>query len=213
MARHRFLLFDLDGTLVDTVGLILDSYEHTLAGHGLPPVPREHWLANVGRPLRDVLRPFAADEAGLEALVASYRAYNDLHHDRVVRAFPGVGESLTRLRAGGARLAVVTAKSRERAQRGLEVSGLGGLFEVVIGCDEVKRHKPHPEPVEAALALLGGTAAEAVMVGDSVHDLASGRAAGARTGAVAWGAGRAEDLRAALPDYWFERPEQLSALG
>jgi pyrophosphatase PpaX len=210
--RYPVVLFDLDGTLIDSVPFICDSYAHTLAEHGLPGVPREHWLSGVGKPLREQLRAFARDEAHLDALVASYRVYNDAHHDQAVRAFPGVREAVQALHARGARIGVVTSKISNRARRGLQVAGLEGFVDVVIGCDDCERHKPDPEPVRRALEALGASASQAVFVGDAVVDLQAGRAAGAATAAVTWGACGKDELRASAPDHWFETPAELISL-
>jgi pyrophosphatase PpaX len=210
--RYPVVLFDLDGTLIDSVPFICDSYAHTLEAHGIPAMPRAHWLAGVGRLLRDQLQPFARDEAHLDALVASYRAYNDEHHDRVVKAFPGVPESVAALHARGARIGVVTSKMKSRAERGLHVAGLERYVDVVVGCDDCARHKPDPEPVRKALEALAAAPGDAVYIGDAVVDLAAGRAAGTAIGAVSWGAANTTDLRAAQPDHWFDRPEELLTL-
>jgi pyrophosphatase PpaX len=116
--------------------------------------------------------------------------------------------------AAGRRLGIVTSKNNAGARRGLDLVGLLDTIEVIIGADDVRHPKPHPEPVHRALADLGATASEAVFIGDSHHDIASGRAAGVRTIAVSWGPMEAERLRAAGADHVCAAPDEvLAAIG
>ncbi|HEX9895261.1 MAG TPA: HAD-IA family hydrolase [Gemmatimonadales bacterium] len=212
MARFRTVLFDLDGTLIDSIRLILDSYHHTLAAHGFPARPDDHWLRGLGTPLRRQLGDWCDDPTQLEAMILTYREYNLEHHDGGVTPYPGVVETVRAVRARGARTGLVTSKNREGALRGLRVSGLDGTMDAVIGADDVTHAKPHPEPVQRALEMLGATAQSAVFVGDSLHDMESGRAAGVATAAVLWGPFDRDHLRRSEPDYWLERPSDLLAL-
>lgn len=212
MRRYQTILFDLDGTLIDSVGLILDSYRHTLAIHGLPARPDEYWLRGVGTPLRVQLAPFAAEGLTLDTLVATYRRYNLAHHDSRVRPFPGIPEAVAALRTEGCRLGLVTSKNRHGSLLGLGIAGIAEAFEVIVSADEVTHPKPHPEPVLRALDALGEPAAGCVYVGDSVHDLESGRAAGVATAAVTWGASTREELAAGRPDHWIESAPELAGL-
>jgi len=206
------VLFDLDGTLIDSVRLILDSYHHTLQVHGLPARSDAHWLAGLGTPLRVQFSDWSDDPEQLNAMVLTYREYNFRHHDQRVSPYPGVPEMMRQLRAVGVRTALVTSKNREGAWRGLRITGLDEEFDVVIGADDVKEPKPHPEPVHTALERLGAPASDAVFVGDSVHDMASGRSAGVATAAVLWGPFTRADLGGSEPDHWLERPADLLPL-
>lgn len=207
------VLFDLDGTLLDSMELIRRSYWHTLREHrGVEPA-QASWLEGIGRPLRWQFEREARDAAEVEAMIATYRAYNRAHHDASVAAFPGALEAVRALAARGLRLGIVTSKLRVGALRGLECAGFVELFGVIIGADDVLEHKPHPAPVHAALSALGAEARRAVMVGDSPHDLAAGRAAGTRTAAVAWGPFPRATLRACAPDHWLEHPAEIARLG
>ncbi|HXG44423.1 MAG TPA: HAD-IA family hydrolase [Gemmatimonadales bacterium] len=203
------VLFDLDGTLIDSIGLILASYRHTLSAHGLPPAGDAEWLRGVGRPLRVQLGPWASDPAELEAMVRTYREYNLANHDRMVRVFDGVPELVRRLRGGGRRLGVVTSKTRDGAHRGLRLAGIEDAIEVMVCADDVVHPKPHPEPVTRAVTALGVEPARTLYVGDSLHDLHAGRAAGVLTAAVLWGPFGRQDLEPGAPDFWFERPEEV----
>ena len=206
------MLFDLDGTLIDSVRLILDSYHHTLEVHGLPPRSDAHWLAGLGTPLRVQFREWSDDPERLNAMVLTYREYNFRHHDFRIAPYPGVVDMMRQLRAQGVRTGLVTSKNREGAWRGLRVAALDETVDIVIGADDVQEPKPHPEPVEMALRALHATREEAVFVGDSVHDMASGRAAGVATAAVLWGPFTRADLEGTTPDHWLERPSDLVSL-
>ena len=212
MPTLRTFLFDLDGTLIDSVQLILDSYHHTLAAHGLPPRSDEEWLAGVGTPLTAQFAEWKDDAGTMEALIATYRDYNLANHDRMVRGFPGVVEAVRAIRQQGRRTGLVTSKNRRGALRGLGLVGLEGAMDVLVCADEVTNPKPHPDPVEKAVALLGADPATTVYVGDSIHDLHSGRAAGVRTAAVLWGPFSRSQLEPGEPDFWLERPEELLSL-
>lgn len=212
MPRHQTVLFDLDGTIIDSVRLILDSYHHTLRIHGRPAVTDADWLRGVGTPLRAQLAPFCRDEAEMEAMIATYREYNLLHHDASVTPYHGVVEVIRAVRASGIRLALVTSKNRHGSLRGLTVAGLAEAFDLLVCADDVVHPKPHPEPVLKALAHFGADPRATVFVGDSVHDMQSGRSAGVETAAVLWGPFGRADLEAEAPDYWLETPDDLARL-
>jgi pyrophosphatase PpaX len=148
MPTLQTILFDLDGTLIDSVRLILDSYHHTLAAHGLPPRTDEEWLRGVGTPLRVQFADWADDPDTLEALIATYREYNLAHHDRMVTVYPGVVDAVTRIKAAGLTTGLVTSKNRQGALRGLALVKLEQMMDVLVCADEVINPKPHPEPVE-----------------------------------------------------------------
>jgi pyrophosphatase PpaX len=199
-ARPRVCLFDLDGTLIDSVPLILASFRHTFtATFGSAP-PDSAWIAGMGRPLIDQLRDLVGDASLARQMADTYREFQDAHHDQLVRQFPGVREALLDLRERGHRVGVVTSKMREAALRGLLHAGLDSMVEIVIDAESSTRHKPHPEPVLLALAAFERTAQEAVFAGDSPHDIAAGRAAGVRTIATLCGPFSREQLEPAGPD-------------
>jgi pyrophosphatase PpaX len=212
MAAIQTVLFDLDGTLIDSTRLILDSYHHTLAAHGIPPRTDDHWLRGVGTPLNVQFAEWREDLGKLEAMVATYREYNLAHHDRMVTVYPGVVAAIEAIRAAGRRTGLVTSKNRQGALRGLTLVRLEAMMDVLVCADEVTNPKPHPEPVEKAVTLLGADAGTTVYVGDSIHDMVSGRAAGVRTAAALWGPFGREHLELASPDYWLETPADLVTL-
>ena len=195
------LLFDLDGTLVDSIELILKSARHAFVGFAGRAPSDDEWRATIGRPLQAVLREYALnDDAESERLLARYREYQLANHDRLLHAYDGVVAMLRTLAAAGHPMAVVTSKSDWLARRALEFVGVNDLFPVLVGCDTCVNHKPHPEPVERALALLNVPPQLAIFVGDSPHDVESGRGAGVVTVGVTWGAFTREQMETSGAD-------------
>jgi pyrophosphatase PpaX len=209
---ERTILFDLDGTLIDTIELIQRSFWHTLESHGHAAAGRDFWRRGIGRPLEVQFGLLSRDEVEITAMVRTYRSFNASLHDELVAPYPGVIAALEALRAAGLRLGVVTSKVREMALHGLRHTRLDSFFDVLVCADEVTRPKPHPEPVSLALRRLQVAADRAWFVGDSPFDLACGRAAGVATAAVTWGAGERAELQAEMPDRWLTHPAQLVEL-
>ena len=206
------LLFDLDGTLVDTIAFILESMHAAFAEHaGRRPTDAE-WTAGIGTPLRTQLRDFVGDEAEVERLALRYRAHQREHLPRLTRIFPGVAETLAALRGRGHPMAIVTSKAEEIARLTLEHARLLHLMDTVVGVESAQRHKPDPEPVRVALHRLGADPRRALFLGDSPHDVAAGNAAGVDTVAVAWGPFSRETLLASGPTFWLESIAELPAL-
>ncbi len=212
MPPLKTVLFDLDGTLIDSIRLIIDSYHHTLRVHGIPPRTDRQWLDGIGTPLRVQFREWAHDEARMEAMIETYRDYNIFHHDSQVTVYPGVVEMVGAVRAAGCRTGLVTSKNRVGAYRGLRLAGLEEAMDVVIGADDVEHPKPHREPIDRAVERLGADPATTVYVGDSVHDMHSGRSAGVRTAAVLWGPFSREELEPTRPDHWLPAPHDVVRL-
>lgn len=207
-------LFDLDGTLIDSIDLILRSYRHTMSLHrsNQPMPPDELWLKGLGTPLSVQFRQMTENETEIDAMIATYRTYNLTHHDALAKPYEGIAAEVLRLKARGKRLGLVTSKLKDGALRGIKVCGLDQAFDVVLGCDNVTNPKPHPEPVLKAMELLGVPAAETVFIGDSRFDMECGRAARVKTAAVLWGPFDRAHLADTKPDYWLEKPADLRQL-
>ena len=205
------VLFDLDGTLADTVDLILRSFRHTMAEHLDEVPPDERFLQGIGKPLPVQLRDFAHGDDHFEAMRRTYVDYQWERHDAMVRPFPGARAAIEELRARGVRVGIVTSKARRIAVRTMRVCALDDVVEVTVCGDEVTRGKPDPEPVHKALDALdlGHSPQRVVFVGDSPHDLRAGRLAGVRTAAVGWGPLDRRVLQAERPDFFLERMEDL----
>lgn len=210
MVRYPTILFDFDGTLVDSIELILASYRHTLRVHRGETPPDSVWLEGLGMPLRVQFRTWTDDPAEIEAMIATYREWNYAHHDDMVEPYPLAVETVRELKTKGARLGIVSSKSRRGIDRGLTLCGFDGLFDGMMTSDDLEASKPDPAPVLAMLAQLGASAAEALMVGDSPHDIAAGRDAGTRTAACLWGPFSRDRLSEEKPDYWLDSFEDLA---
>ncbi len=192
----KAILFDLDGTLIDTIGVILRSSREVCASMGLPydETQMRNWI---GIPLT-VQAQLLTRERDQEFMDTYRDVYRNYHADGD-RLFDGTLEMLDRLHALGLKVALVTSKNAAGTTRVLGALGLGGKFEVVISADDVTNPKPHPEPITKGLQALGVTAEESVYVGDSFFDYESADAAGVPMVAVTWGARTREDLETLSP--------------
>jgi len=206
--RFPTVLFDLDGTLVDSGEMILSSFRHATRTVLARDVADEQIAALVGGSnLYDQMRTL--DASRVEELVAAYREHNEPLHDGL-EAFVGVQPVLERLRNEGRRLGIVTAKRRATVNLAFGVLPLERYFDAVVTSELTERHKPDPEPVLVALEELGAMPAEAAFVGDSPYDIGAGKAAGVFAIAVTWGKIHSEDrLREAGADAVVHSPEEL----
>ena len=158
---------------------------------------------------------FAESPDEADAMVETYQAHNLANHDRLVRPYEGVREAIESLRSRGVKLAIATSKRATATGMGLRACGLPeSWFEGVITAEDVERPKPDAEPVMRALDLCDEREPTmAVYVGDSVHDMKSGRAAGVTTAAALWGPNDRETLAPTLPDLWLTSPGEIGTLG
>ena len=197
------VLFDLDGTLVDSAAVILGSFHYATETVLRRRFPDEEILARVGG--TNLAHQMALlDPDNVDELVRVYREHNDPQYSDLV-CFDGVLDVLARLNAEGRRLGIVSAKRRPTIERVLLSAGMGEYFDAVVGSDDTERHKPEPEPILKALELLDAVPTEAAYVGDSPFDVAAARAAGVYAVAVGWGGiHRVEDA-----DAFVETPEEL----
>ncbi len=211
-ARPLAVLFDLDGTLIDSIELILNAARHAFRDWPGGGPTDAQWLTGVGIPLHTALRRYATSDDQVESLVRGYREYQMAHHDRLVRCYDGVVDTVAELRRRGHPIGVVTSKGDALAQRGLAHVGLAEHMDTIVGCDSCTRHKPEPEPVWLALERLGYDPADAVFIGDSVHDMEAGNAAGVTTIAALWGPFSRADLEPASPKHYLDSIAGLPAL-
>lgn len=208
----RAVLFDLDGTLIDSIGLIVDAMHHAFEGFTGTVPDDSAWMAGIGTPLFKQLALYARSPEELELLREKYRAYQFIHHDNVIKEYPGTTAVLQNLHARGLVMGIVTSKGDELARRGLELTGLAKFLPVIVSADSVTKYKPEPEPVLLALEKLGVNADSALMLGDSPHDISSGNAAGVRTIGALWGPFTREQIAVAKPTYWISDISELPAL-
>ena len=204
------VLFDLDGTLIDTVELILTSFRYATGTVLGEPLPDRMLLENIGVPLARQMREFAPVHA--EELVRVYREHNAAHHDELAREYPGTREALDAIAATGRPMGVVTSKGHTMAHHGLAVFGLAHHFPVVVTADDVEVHKPDPFPLRRAAAQLGVPLERCAYVGDSPHDMAAALAGGALAIAALWGAFPAEEVLAPGPHHALSSISELPEL-
>ncbi|MCL4459577.1 MAG: HAD-IA family hydrolase [Chloroflexi bacterium] len=140
----------------------------------------------------------------LDELIDAYTEFNLSHHDMLIRQFEGVREVLTELARRDYTLGVVTSKRRSLAERGLARCGLSGLLPLLVCLEDTTAHKPHPAPIQKAMAMLGVGPDHTLYVGDSIHDVMAGKAADVRTAAALWGPFPKESLESLAPDYLLE---------
>jgi pyrophosphatase PpaX len=206
--RFPVVLFDLDGTVIDSGAIILASMRHAAREVLGVEVPDEQLMAAVGGPgLEAQMQALSPDRA--DELVRVYRAHNEPLHDELV-CCPGMDDVLLQLKDEGRRLGIVTAKRRQTVELAFARIPIEHLFETVVGGDETKKHKPDPEPLLLALERLGAAPGDAVYVGDAPFDVKAAKAAGLYSVGVSWGGihGR-ERLEAEEPDALVDTTEEL----
>jgi pyrophosphatase PpaX len=204
--RFPVVLFDLDGTLVDSAAIILGSFHHATETVLRRRFPDEQIRSQIGGTnlvhQMQLLDPDRSDE-----LVRVYREHNDPQYSELA-CFPGMVDVLARLTDEGRRLGIVTAKRKHTVDLVFDGAGIAGYFEAVVGSDDTERHKPDPEPVLKALELLDALPADAAYVGDSPFDMAAAKSAGVFAVAVGWGGIH----RVTDADAFVETPEELLAV-
>ncbi|KPL59490.1 pyrophosphatase PpaX [Rossellomorea vietnamensis] len=210
MSRITTILFDLDGTLINTNDLIISSFLHTLNHYYPGQYGEEDVHPFMGPPLEESFGGLDPDK--MEEMCAHYRAYNHEHHDSLVTEFEGVYETVKTLYDNGYKLAIVSTKVRDVVLKGLDLMNLRPFFDVIITLDEVENAKPHPEPIEKALVLLGSSPSEAIMIGDNHHDILAGKNAGVLSAGVAWSAKGRVHLAHYEPDFMLENMKDLLAI-
>ncbi len=210
MPRFPVVLFDLDGTVIDSGGMILASMRHATREVLGREYRDEELMGSVGGPgLEAQMAAFDPDR--VDELVTAYRAHNEPLHEEL-ECCAGMEDALVRLHAEGRRLGVVTAKRRVTVELAFAHLPLGHLFDAVVGGDETERHKPDPQPLLLAAERLGADPAETAYVGDSPFDVRAAKAAGMHAIAVTWG--RIHDrsrLEQEEPDAVVDDAEELLA--
>jgi pyrophosphatase PpaX len=191
------VLFDLDGTVVDSVELIISSFQHATREVLGREFTREETIQGIGKPLREqmvALSPGHADD-----LVRSYQVFNHREHDRMLTLYDGVKTLLIGLRDAGVKLGLVTSKSRRVTQMAFDLTGIEALFDETVCAEDTPRNKPLPDPLILCVERLGVPAQRSVYVGDSPFDIQAAHAAGLESIGVTWGVFSEEVLAAEKP--------------
>jgi pyrophosphatase PpaX len=204
---YKYVLFDLDGTLIDTNKLIIETFKYTYRTCLGLEVSEQEILKYFGEPLLVTLKRYS-EERG-EELLKTYIEYNETRHDDSVLLFDGVLKLLEELKGQGYTLALVTSKRRKVAQMGLDLFDISKHFDVFIALEDTELHKPNPAPVIKALELLNAQPSEAIMVGDSVFDIHSAHGAGVKSVLVKWSAAHGFQGDDTSADYVVHDTEEL----
>lgn len=210
------LLFDFDGTLMDTNDVIIASWQETFRQLTGGEADEAMLYATFGEPLEGTMRRFFPD-VPLEKSLQIYRGYQAQHYLEEIHLFPGIRALLDELATRPVQMALVTSRLRHTTRQALEAFDLEKYFACVITADDVTRHKPDPQCIQAALDHLGAAPQQALMVGDTVHDIQCARNAGVRSVLVSWTAALARNLEEGLPedqtpDAIIEQPSELLGL-
>ena len=208
--KIRGLLFDFDGTLLDTNELIIQSFLHVLEPEFPGKFTREDMIPFIGPSLIESFSTIDSNRA--EEWVRQYRIWNDKHHDELAKEFDGVKSTLYLLREKGLRLAIVSTKSFQPLSKGIRLLGIEDLIEIVVSMDDVNNVKPNPEPILLALKKLNLEKENVLMIGDNSHDIIGGQNAGVRTAGVAWTMKGEEFLMQFKPDYMLHHMSDLLSI-
>lgn len=204
------VLFDLDGTIIDTNELIIQTFLHVLT-EDRPDLTRDDIIHHMGQTLMEQLQMFSGKEDVTE-LLSAYRAFNHKHHDDLVGEFPHVTAVIEALQRSGIAMGIVTTKIRKTTILGLDRLGITPYMGAIITLDDVEHPKPHPEPVLKAMGLLGAEPGTTLMVGDSPADIGAANAAGVTSVAVGWSLRGAERLKEYQPKHIIHDMRELLSL-
>jgi pyrophosphatase PpaX len=203
----KAVLFDLDGTLIDTNKLIIESFKHTFRNHLNKDISEGDIINCFGEPLTITLARY--DKDNVEELMKTFKKFNEDKHDELASGISNAIETIKELKKLDIKIAVVTSKRRMMAERGLKLFGLFELIDLLITPEDTIKHKPDGEPAEKACQILKVYKHEALMVGDSHFDILCGKNAGCKTCVVGYTALPIENIMKYNPDYKIENLKDL----
>lgn len=200
------VLFDLDGTLVDSLPLIFRTYRHVFDEMNIP-WDEKGIEKMIGLPLKDIGKHFTGkEESRFEDL---YQTYYHRDLDLFTRLFPGTLDMLSNLEKRQIKLGIVTSKGKPGTKRTTAFTGIDRFMDVIITAHDLLKHKPDPEPLLHAVEFLGAHVSRTIYIGDSRFDILTGRNAGARTLGVTWGLASREEMVSLQPDGIIDRWDEL----
>lgn len=210
MSKIKAVLFDYDGTLMDTNNIILESWQHTFRAIKGQEHPEKELYATFGEPLSYTMERFFPGE-DVDRCVEIYRNYQLDHYQKLIEMFPGMVELVKDLKDRGYLTGVVTSRLPSTTFQGLDKYGLTPYFDAVVTCADTDKHKPDPEPALLCLEKLGVQPSEAVMIGDTTYDILCGKRAGVKSGLVGWSVAYTEELLQGetKPDFIMNTAEEL----
>lgn len=210
MGKINTVLFDFDGTIMDTNTVILQSWQHTFRAVEGKERPLDEIIETFGEPLyvtMERLLPQIPTEEGVKI----YRSYNYEKFLELIEVFPGILELLQELKNRGYKTGIVTSRLWYSTEIGLNKYGMQQYFDAIVTCDDTDKHKPDPEPVNIALKRLGSKPEEAIMIGDSMFDIICAKNAGVKAALVGWALAVSDEDKYGenAPDYILETAEDL----
>ena len=204
MAKINTVLFDFDGTIMDTYEVIISSWQHTFKTIDGKERPVSEILKTIGEPL-DYTIANLYPAADIGEVLEIYRSYHRDNFGERIKLFPGMKELLCSLKDKGYKLGLVTSRLTNTTMEGLEKYEIKEYFDVVITADDTTKHKPDPEPINTALEKLGARRGESIMVGDTNYDILCAKNAGVKSVLVGWALTAPEHT----PDHVIEKAEDL----
>jgi pyrophosphatase PpaX len=210
MTKINTVLFDFDGTIMDTNTVILNSWQHTFRTVEGQERPAEEIIRTFGEPLYITMEK-VLPQIPVEEGAQIYRSYHYDNFAELIEVFPGILELLEELKRNGYKTGIVTSRLRHTTHVGLQKYDMEKYFDAIVTCDDTDKHKPDPEPVNIALERLGSKPEEAIMVGDSMFDIICARNAGVKAVLVGWAIAVSEEDKYGenAPDFIIETAEDL----
>lgn len=210
MSQQRIttVLYDYDGTLFDTLEIIMASWQHTYKHYLGKEMPKSHIEKTFGEPLvRTIHRDFPNED--VQQVIDVYRSVANKKFGELISVFPGMSEVIEILHSKGYKQGIVTSRIRHSTLIGLDQFGLRPYMNAIICADDTTKHKPHPEPILLALDKLGAIPEQAVIIGDSPYDINGGKNAGIKTALVSWALLNDEEKQALKPDYLIQEAKDI----
>ncbi len=204
----KAILFDLDGTLINTNELIIQSFKHAFRKHFNAEMEEQKIIRFFGEPLTKSMESLDPDNA--EVLMKYFKDFNEKQHDILAQRYEGTEKAIVMLKEKGIKVGVVTSKRRIMAERSLKLIGVYELMDIIITPEDTDRHKPDGAPMLLACERLGIMPEEALMVGDSIYDLQCGKNAESKTCVVTYSSFSMDELMNYEPDYVVDRLEELA---
>lgn len=210
MAKINTVLFDFDGTIMDTNHVIIQSWQHTFRTVEGKERPEEDIIETFGEPLSVTMEKLLP-QVSVEEGTSIYREFHHSKFSDLINVFPGMLDLMEELKCRGYKLGLVTSRLRNTTNIGLKKYDMEQYFDAIVTCDDTEKHKPDPEPVNIALKRLGSKPEEAIMVGDSMFDILCAKNAGVKAALVSWALAVSKDEKTGenAPDYILEKAEDL----
>lgn len=208
----KTFLFDLDGTLIDTPPMILESFKEIFKQF-FPNVvlSDKDYESFLGQPLYQTIADYEKNQEKAKMIAEAYHEISNQKIDQSLKAYPDTAKTLAYLKAKGAQIGVVTSKLRTKAEKHLKQAGLIAYIDLVIGYEDVSQHKPHPEALEKALSLLGAKPHDTLYIGDHENDIKAAKKANVLSCAVSYSL-RLQEMLLENPDFVIDSMKHLKDL-